>query len=371
MMQATATAAGEPRTAEEIRALFDPAPGTIYLDAASYGLPPRQSVEALEAAIRSWQSGRAFWRPDWDVRGEDCRALYAELIGAATAEIALVPTVSVAVATVAASLAAGDEVVIPAAEFTSVAYPLLVAAERRGVVVREAPFDELPGAIGAGTRLVAFSLVRSQDGRVAPLREILAAAGRHGTRVLVDATHAVPFVEVGAELPRIDYLICHGYKHLLCRRGVGFFYVRRDRWAELPPIHANWRSAGPAYQRSYGGPLALADDAARFHVSLDWFGWVAARPALELLVRCRAEGLLQGPLDLAADLAARLGLPKPGASIVAVPVDDAAAALAALEERGIRAAAPGGQVRLSTHLWNTGDEVALAAAAVAAVRGRQ
>lgn len=356
-------------TLDQIRAFFDPAPGTIYLDAASYGLPPQPSVTAIQEAVLAWQSGGARWRPDWDVQGEDCRVLFAELIGAATEEIALVPTVSVAVATVAASLRAGEEVVIPAAEFTSVAFPFRVAEERRGVVVREAPFDALPAAIGPGTRLAAFSLVRSQDGRVAPLREILAAAERHGTRILVDATHAVPLVEIAAELPRIDYLICHGYKHLLCPRGVGFLYVRRDRWADLPPIHANWRSSAPAYAHSYGGPLSPADGAARFDVSLDWLAWVGARPSLELLVGWRKDGALRAPLELAADLAARLGLPPPGTSIVAVPVDDATTALAALDEQGIRAAAPGGKLRLSTHVWNTAAEVERTAAAVTRLAG--
>jgi selenocysteine lyase/cysteine desulfurase len=356
--QPTATAA------EAARSLFAPAPGTTYLDAASYGLPPRPTVEALQGAVLAWQSGRARWLPDWDVLGEECRASYAALIGAAAAEIALVPTVSVGVATVAASLQAGQEALIPADEFTSVGFPFLVAAERRGVVVREAPFDELPAAIGPETRLVAFSLVRSQDGRVAPLDAILAAAERHGTRVLVDATHAIPLVDIAAELPRIDYLICHGYKHLLCPRGVGFLYVRRDRWDEAPPIHANWRAASPIYARSYGGALAPAEGAARFDVSLDWFAWVGARPSLDLLVEWRAAGVLRQPLALAADLAARLNLPAPGASIVAVPVSDAPAALAALDEQGIRAAAPGGKVRLSTHVWNTPEEIARAADAV-------
>jgi selenocysteine lyase/cysteine desulfurase len=352
-------------TAEAIRALFAPAPGTIYLDAASYGLPPRPTVEALQEAVLAWQSGRARWLPDWDVLGEECRGLYAELIGAATAEIGLVPTVSVGVATVAAAIEAGEEVVIPAAEFTSVAFPFLVAAERRGVVVREVPFDELPAAIGSGTRLVAFSLVRSQDGRTAPLEEILTAAERYGARVLVDATHAVPLVEVGEALPRIDYLICHGYKHLLCPRGVAFLYVRRDRWEELPPIHANWRASRPVYTRSYGGPLAPADGAARFDVSLDWFAWVGARPALELLVQWRKSGALRAPLALAAELACALGQPAPGGSIVSVWVQDATAALTELEERwGIRAAAPGGRLRLSTHVWNTPAEIARAVEAV-------
>ena len=41
------------------RAWFDPEPGIAYLDAATYGLPPRPTVAAAERAIRRWQSGAA------------------------------------------------------------------------------------------------------------------------------------------------------------------------------------------------------------------------------------------------------------------------------------------------------------------------
>src|SRR5688500_16470770 len=92
-MSRTATTEAFTSTYESIRALLEPAPGTIYLDAASYGLPPRPTVEALQEAVLAWQSGQARWLPDWDVLGEECRSLYAELIGATPAEIGLVPTV--------------------------------------------------------------------------------------------------------------------------------------------------------------------------------------------------------------------------------------------------------------------------------------
>ena len=34
-------------TTPQIRALFRPEPGTAYLDAATYGLPPRPTVAAM------------------------------------------------------------------------------------------------------------------------------------------------------------------------------------------------------------------------------------------------------------------------------------------------------------------------------------
>ena len=278
-------------------------------------------------------------------------------------EIALVPTASVGVGLVAASLPEGVEVLMPEAEFTSVSYPLLVAERERGIRLRTAPFTDLAAAITPETHLVAFSLARSQDGATADLAGIVAAAQHHGAQVLVDATHGIPFVTVTPSLGGIDYLVCHGYKHLLCPRGVGFLRVRRDRWADVPPWLANWRAADP--QVSFGGAYDdLAPDARRFDVSLAWHAWVGAQESLALLLEWQAQGALDEVNALAARLAAGLGRPQPGGSIVSLRVQNAAAAEAALEAQGIRCAARGGDVRLAVHVWNTAEEIDRAIAAL-------
>src|SRR5205823_4065207 len=98
------------------------------------------------------------WVRDWDTAGEIARARFGELIGAPAESVALIPSASVGVGTVAASLQPGQEVLLPDDEFTSVLYPLLVAESARGVRVRRAPFDALAEAVTPGTSLVAFSL---------------------------------------------------------------------------------------------------------------------------------------------------------------------------------------------------------------------
>jgi selenocysteine lyase/cysteine desulfurase len=208
---------------------FEPAPDVIYLDAGTYGLAARPSIEATLEALRRWQTGEAVYTEEWEPAGERARELFAKLIGASTDEIALVPTVSVGVALVAASLPDGAEVLIPQEEFTSVALPLHAAAQGRGVTVRQVPYRELANEIRPTTHLVALSLTRAQSGETADLGPIIAATKKHGARLLLDTTHATPFVDVKQHVAGIDFLVCHGYKHLLLPRGVGFLYIRRER----------------------------------------------------------------------------------------------------------------------------------------------
>jgi selenocysteine lyase/cysteine desulfurase len=341
----------------DVTAAFAPARGRIYLDAATYGLPPIDTVRAMRGAVGAWQRGTARWIDDWDAIAEDCRATFASLIGASASEIALEPAVSVVVAAIAASLGPGDEVVVPENEFTSVLYPLLVA-ERCGVRVIQVPLACLPAAINANTTLVATSLVQMQTGLAAPLPGIVAAARRHGTRILIDATQAVPMMpSLRTHIRDIDYLVCSGYKHLLCPRGVAFLYVRTSSWDTFPPIAAGWRAGDLPYGRYFGGPLQLAPDAARFNVSLAWFSWVGARTSMRSLREWDAMGVFGDVRAKAARLAAGLGVPDAGTTLVCVPVADDVGLARALKSARIRAAMRGGSLRLSPHAHNTASDI--------------
>ena len=87
--------------------------------------------------------------------------------------------------------------VVPEGEFSSTLFPWLVRAGQ-GVEITTVPLDRLAAAIGGRTTLVAFSLVQSASGQVAPAAEITAAARRHGALVVVDATQACGWLPVDA-----------------------------------------------------------------------------------------------------------------------------------------------------------------------------
>ncbi len=348
---------------EAIRSLFSPAPGIAYLDSATYGLPPEPTVRAIRAALDAWQSGTADWIADWDRPAEAARSSFAHLIGTAPERVALLPAASVGVGLVAAGLGPADEVVAPVDEFTSVLFPLLVARDR-GALVREVDFERLPDEIGPRTTLVATSLVQMQTGLMADLGAILDRAEAVGARVLIDATQAIPFVPLAPLIDRVDYLVAAAYKHLLCPRGVAFLAVAPGRLADLSPLDANWRSADAPYGRYFGGPLTLAPDARRLDVSLAWISWIGAVESLRLLETWAPTGAFEAALDLARELADRLGVRWAGASLVCPPIRDADAARAALSTAGVRASVRGTAIRCSTHVYTTRDDIERAARAI-------
>lgn len=335
---------------------FAPARGRIYLDAATYGLPPHDTIRAMRRALRQWQQGTGHWIEDFDKAADPARDSFAQLIGTTPDEVATIPAVSVGVGLIAQSLRPGDEVVVTEDEFTSVLFPFLVA-ERRGVRVRPVPLGGLPDAIGPSTTLVATSLVQMQTGRAAPIVDIVAAARAHGTRILVDATQSVPVTPLPVAMGDLDYLVAAGYKHLLCPRGASFLYVRRDHWDELEPLDANWRSAVPAYGHYFGGPLELAEGAHRFDVSHAWISWIGARESLRYLVERQEDGSLGRVRAYAAALAEGLGVPDPGTTLVCVRADDDRGLAAAARRARIKGSMRGGALRLSPHLHTTDEDI--------------
>ena len=334
------------------------APDVTYLNTASLGLPPRRSLAALDAALDQWRAGTAA-PPDYDEVIAMARASYAELVGVAPSAVALGSQVSVFAGLVAASLPEGSEVLAVAGEFTSVVFPFM-AQQRRGIHVREVPLKALSASVTDRTALVAVSAVQSADGRVADLDALTAACAATGTRVLLDTTQAVGWLPIDAG--RFAYTTGGGYKWLLASRGTCFFTVAAELMDELIPHTAGWYAGADRWDSLYGGPLRLAADARRFDVSPAWHPWVTQVPALQLLAEIGTTALHAHAVGLANRFRAGAGLPSSDSAIVSVAADDEARLR--LQQAGVVAGVRAGRVRLAFHLYNTGADADLAAAAM-------
>lgn len=366
-----------------VRALFPAVAERAYLDTASYGPGPAPVLEATRAALEEWSRGLGSWRT-WEQHGEGARTRFAALLGTAPANVALVPTVSIAAAQVASLVTDGPRpanVVVGANEFRSNLFPW-IALERRGVAVRAVPFrgprlvaEDLVAAVDGRTALVAVSSVQSATGQRVPLEPLVAACRRHDARLFVDATQEVGALR--ARLEGVDFLAAAGYKWLLGPRGTGFLYVAPEHVEALAPLAPGWKTPADPYAEYYGPPFAPAGDASRFDQSLAWPCWVGADAALGLLLELGVERIEQRVANLAQLLrrgSAGLGreLPFPPAEhsqIVALEVPDAPRLGRALAERGVVAAVRGGFLRLACHFFNDESDVERAVAAIADATG--
>ncbi|WP_433428164.1 aminotransferase class V-fold PLP-dependent enzyme [Nonomuraea sp. CA-141351] len=322
--------------------LWDAAPG--WLNTASYGLPPRHAFEELQAVLTDWRHGSSDWKP-WDASVGRSREAFARLIGAPAGDVSVSSTVSQIMSTVATALPPGARVVVPEIEFTSNLFPWAVAAE-----VETVPAERLADAIDGSTAAVAFSLVQSATGHVAPLQDIIEAARAHDVLVIADGSQACGWLPVGVE--GIDALACAAYKWLMAPRGAAFGYLSPGLRERMRPLAANWYGGADEGGSYYGPPLRLAPDARAFDLSPAWFSYVGAAPAIELLNELGIERIRDHNVALANRFRTGLGLEPSGTAIVSVDAPGERLAAA-----GIRAAVRAGKVRASFHVYNTADDV--------------
>jgi len=329
----------------------------VYLNAASYGLPPRPAFEAFLAVADEWRHGRTGWH-GWDESVGEARETWARLHAVPASCVAVGNQVSSFAGVVAMSLPRGARVVCARGDFTSVLWPFQVAP---GVEVDVVELEDVAEAIDGSTALVAVSAVQSLDGRVADLDAIAAAAEASGARTFVDGTQASGWLPLDAG--RFDYLASSGYKWLLSPRGVCFMSIRPEAAEPLVPYLAGWYAGDEPFETNYGAPLRLADDARRFDLSPAWLSWVGAAPALRVLERVGIEAVHEHDVGLANRFRAGLGMPPGGSAIVSLPAGDLGAAL---REAGVMATEREGFMRFSFHLFNTAADVDRALEVVAA-----
>jgi selenocysteine lyase/cysteine desulfurase len=94
-------------TLEDAQRLWQPE--TLYLNTASYGLPPTPAWEELQSVLEDWRGGRTSWE-GWGDYTESARASFARIVGVPVDWIAIGANTSVMVGLFAASLPDGARV---------------------------------------------------------------------------------------------------------------------------------------------------------------------------------------------------------------------------------------------------------------------
>jgi selenocysteine lyase/cysteine desulfurase len=360
------------------RELFDIPDDVAYFNCASLAPQLRSAREAAEAAwarrARPWLIGG----DDWFTEAEERRALFARLAGVDAEGVALVPATSYGLAVAAANLTAapGQRVLVLAEDYPSNWYTWQRFASRTGATVAaagrrdgqtwaEALLDELDER----TAVVAVLAVHWTDGALVDLGAVAARARAVGAALVVDASQALGAMPLDLAAVRPDYLVAVGYKWLLGPFALGYLYVAPQR-RDGVPLEENWISrlgsqdfAGLVdYQDRYLPGARRFDVGQRTHFETTPMAVAALRQLLDWQVprvaatlrrttgrieeQVRAMGLTLTSRDRGPHM---LGIRLPAAARERVA--------AALTEARVFVGVRGSSLRVSPHLWTTGEDV--------------
>jgi selenocysteine lyase/cysteine desulfurase len=236
------------------RPLFALPEGAHYLNCA-YMSPLARPVE--EAGMRGLLARRdpASVRPEDFFTGTDrVRALFARLVNAGDpARVAIVPSVSYGIATVARNLPLerGQTVVVARAQFPSNVYAWRRRCEETGARLRVVdPPDAAEGrgegwnarlleAVDGDAAVVALGNVHWADGTRFDLEAIGARAREAGAALVVDGTQSVGALPFDLERVRPDALVCASYKTMMGPYGLGLAWYG-PRFDGGVPLEETW-----------------------------------------------------------------------------------------------------------------------------------
>lgn len=271
--------------------------------------------------------------------------------------MAIASQVSVVAGLVASSCDAGTTVLCAEGDFTSVLFPFLADPRMN---VRLVPLEALIDSITDDVDLVAVSAVQSSTGTRLDLDALADAAETAGARTLLDVTQAAGWMEFTAD--RFDVTVCHGYKWLCSPRGAAFMTISAAGDAWLRTRDAGWYAGDDPWASIYGSPLRLSTDARRFDVSPPWFSFAAAAPTLETFAELGVPAIGCHSIGLANQFRSLVGLEPTDSAIVSIESE----AGDALRSAGIAHAARAGRLRLSFYVYNTSEDVRMAAEIIGA-----
>ncbi len=370
------------RDLSSYRAEFPILADRTYLISASLGPLSLRSRKAAEEHLDLWQrlGPEELWFDHGFPKLERCRERFARLMGADTEEIAVIPSVSSGLSSIATclDLAARPKVILSEMDFPTNHY-VWRAQERVGAKldivsspdgIRLDP-EDIAGRVDEQTSIVNVNRVLFESSWIVDLQPIVSAARSAGALTVLDDFHGSGVVPIDLHETGIDLLVTGALKWLLGGQGLAFMYCRKDLIAELQPRVVGWFGTVDPFEFDRSR-LRLRDDARRFETGTYTLpqAWTAAA-GLEIIeeagienIRVHNRHLTRVVIERADTVGLEVLSPRDdemrgGLVRVRIPggVEKAKEALHRLFDRDVVVDQRGDALRISPHFFNTEEEV--------------
>ena len=359
------------------RALFGIPREVAYFDCAKMG--PLTTEAALAGTVGLLRKTRP-----WEIRAEHffdeserLRGLFAQLIGATADDIAIVPSVSYAMAAVLGNVpvAAGQTIVTIAEDFPSTVYACRALAQRceAQLVTVKRPeegvwTDAILDAIDGDTALVCAPQVHWACGTLIDVEALGRRCRSVGASLVLDTTQSTGALPLDLAAVDPDYLVATSYKWLLGPYTLGFLYVA-PRHQQGKPLEEAWITRAGAHDfRS----LARYDEAfdagaRRFDMGerANFASLPVAGAAIEQLLAWGVADIAETLGAMTAAIEARLapaGISAPAGRAphflsVRFPGGPPKGIEARLAAANVHVSLRGQQMRITPHLYNDEEDV--------------
>jgi selenocysteine lyase/cysteine desulfurase len=362
----------------------------VFLNAANIG-PRLAAVRSAEtAALDRWSAPWLLTADDWFADTERLRVLAAPLFNATPDDIAIIPSVSYAMAVAIQNvpIARGQSIVVLGEEFPSNYYAWEQRARESGAELRvvEKGADgswttPILAAIDARTAVVCVPVCHWTDGALIGIEAVAHRAHAVGAAFVIDASQSLGIIPFDVKALDPDFVVAVGYKWLLGPFGTSYLYVA-PRHQEGRSIEQAWamRRGSQDLSRLTEYQAEFRSGARRFDAGehQNFILLPMAIAALEHAQRweaTRIDAWLSTLTHALAAIGASCGFQPTPKSVrsphflgLRVGSERAKTITAALRTDGIYVAARGASIRVAPHMHTTAEDVSRFAGALAKVR---
>ncbi len=371
-------------TPAEFRAHFPIFGRRVYVNSCSQGALSTDVETAITAYLHSWHEAGSPWDA-WVETVEELRTAFARAVGADRDEIAVVPSASAGINTIASALrfdGPRSRVVLGEFEFPTMAQ-IWLAQERRGAGIAwaRASGDRLPveayaAVVDDRTLIVPATHVCFRNGHKTDVEALVRLCHDRGALIFLDDYQRTGSAPLDVHRLGVDFMVTGCLKYLLAASGIGFLYVRRDLIGRLEPTVTGWFGRvnpfafridaidwSPTASRFEAGtpPVPNAYAALAGLQLLDRIGYETVGDQIGRLVSRYVSGVQAAGLVVKTP-----AHPHQRGPLAVVESPDAPALVSRLAGRGIVASCRGNGLRVSFHAYNNETDVDTVIAALEA-----